>query len=955
MSPLTLMFPFINIDNADDANIFQLLYTTIRALYSHSIAGAGSISSLTGGGAVVTVATCDHALKKLMQLFRLSVAAATKPAPLERLELLGQFAIDVVISIRDFLSPEGYVCIAQTVLQARSIPSTDFDSCGLFQQLVGLNIAEMCSSEYLNDLLSRCLAPVLLLLSNKEVQRSPLQHLPAIGAAWVHIGLLRLYLTLPQTPVDPATKSATKARLLLSEVQLDKSQILATHLVAVLSAGPPVTLDMGTAAVLARQSEQQIGVLTARAVQRPVDAPSFDELFSELRGACVGLADMDRILALIARTLESFATLQHSCHLCLTNRSATKDQIAIVEGLKATAAASFDELSICAREEIGWQGSVAAFTERCCVYYTAYEDVTSPVLAAMQNLSTGMRMVVGWCFSQAEDLLLALAHGFSQYPVKRSQMLIESSTGAESGSYTATSTLGKGWRGVMRYPHSLDISLVRSKGGDQVSAEAISQVHHSLQCSGLLSARAFKNISDLRAAQDQGQGNANKSVRNPLPSPTMVEKVCPQAALLLSLARLDYLVGGGSATCSSASGLFRQVLERFVHAYLKAEDDRKQREAIKAALYQNKTQEKVFESDDVKEELLALRQHFPDHLSEFRDITDSASGADGQTVAQLRMEDDEDEIIQEEKVQEEEEVTLSVDPHTAALLIGYHSRMVYLHTMQQLTEMGIIWVTGSIRTLGGVRVGQREALDAALTSCSLMSAKGLDWGLRRLLAPTLEGEMRGGAMNALAFMAERCDSLSTSVRVAAASSCWISRLTGLEAIIQPKKRRGKRGQKKGSLTPQQEAVSNIDRDLLLLLDPSAEGPWHPRDFNADAHPEEVMLAANPLRKLFDRATEVLQEFPGNELLVQVCQVAAKISALHTSTPVGKLLMTVQLLLVKAQEWEQYAAKHVSLQVEMAALSMLIGRWRELELKSWGDLLRCKEQSFVQVNIMCIPL
>jgi midasin len=924
-----------------------------RALYSHSIAGAGSISSLTGGGAVVTVATCDHALKKLMQLFRLSVAAATKPAPLERLELLGQFAIDVVISIRDFLSPEGYSCVAQTVMQARSISSKDFVSCSLFQQLVSLDIAGMCSSEYLNDLLSRCLAPVLLLLSNKEVRRSPLQHIPAVGAAWVHIGLLRLYLTLPQTPVDPATKSAVKARLLSSEVQLDKSQILATHLVAVLSAGPPVTLDMGTAAVLARQSEQQIGVLTARAVQRPVDAPSFDELFSELRGACVGLADIDRILALIARTQESFATLQYSCHLCLTNRSTIKDQIATIEGLKALAATSFDELSICAREEIGWQGSVAAFTERCCVYYTAYEDVTSPVLAAMQNLSTGMRMVVGWCFSQAEDQLLALTHGHSQLPnpVKRSQILIENSTGAELGSYTATNTLAKGWRGVMRYPHSLDINLMRSNGGDQVSTEAISQVHHSLQCSGLLSARAFKSISDLRAAQDQGQGNANKSIRNLLPSPAMVEKVCPQAALLLSLARLDYLVGGGSATCSSASGLFKQVLERFVHAYLKAEDDRKKRDAIKAALYQNKTQEKLFESDDVKEELQALRQHFPDHLSEFRDITDSDSsrGPDGQTVAQLRGDDDEDDIVEEEKVQEEEEVTLSVDPHTAALLIGYHSRMVYLHTMQQLTEMGIIWVTGSNRAVGGVRVGQREALDAALTSCCLMSAKGLDWGLRRLLAPTLEGEMRGGAMNALAFMAERCDSLSTSARVAAASSCWIARLTGLEAVIQPKKRRGKRGQKKGSLTPQQEAVSSIDRDLLLLLDPSAEGPWHPRDFNADAHPEEVMLAANPLRKLFDRATEVLQVYPGNELLVQVCQVAAKISALHTSTPVGKLLMTVQLLLVKAQEWEQYAAKHVSLQVEMAALSMLIGRWRELELKSWGDLLRCKEQSFIQVG------
>ena len=249
----------------------------------------------------------------------------------------------------------------------------------------------------------------------------------------------------------------------------------------------------------------------------------------------------------------------------------------------------------------------------------------------------------------------------------------------------------------------------------------------------------------------------------------------------------------------------------------------------------------------------------------------------------------------------------------------------------------------------------------ALTSCSLMTSKGLEWGLRRLLSPGLEGSLRGAALNALSFMSDKCNSSSWSTDRTSGNACisWLERLSGAERAggDQPKgkgKRRKGRGKGEGKGIIESAAVaavSVIDRDLLLLLDASAEGPWHPKDFNADPQPEEVMIAVEPLRKLFDRATEVLQLYPGNELLVQVCKVAARISELHTSTPVGKLLMTVQLLLLKAQEWEQFAAKHVSLQEEMAGLSTLIGRWRELELKSWGQLLRCKEQSYVQSAMM----
>lgn len=60
-----------------------------------------------------------------------------------------------------------------------------------------------------------------------------------------------------------------------------------------------------------------------------------------------------------------------------------------------------------------------------------------------------------------------------------------------------------------------------------------------------------------------------------------------------------------------------------------------------------------------------------------------------------------------------------------------------------------------------------------------------------------------------------------------------------------------------------------------------------------------------------------------------------------------MLISLELLVRKAEEWEQFAAKHCSLQAQMATLSSLIARWRQLELQSWENLLRCKELTYAQ--------
>jgi midasin (ATPase involved in ribosome maturation) len=116
------------------------------------------------------------------------------------------------------------------------------------------------------------------------------------------------------------------------------------------------------------------------------------------------------------------------------------------------------------------------------------------------------------------------------------------------------------------------------------------------------------------------------------------------------------------------------------------------------------------------------------------------------------------------------------------------------------------------------------------------------------------------------------------------------------------------------------------------------------DFHADSNAAEVARAAVPLMKMFNRAAALLSQFPDNEFLLQVCKVAGTIVQFHVTEPLGKLLVSCELLLRKAQEWEAYAAQHVSLRSEIGEIATLIGRWRQVELQSWNMLLRGKEAS-----------
>ena len=57
------------------------------------------------------------------------------------------------------------------------------------------------------------------------------------------------------------------------------------------------------------------------------------------------------------------------------------------------------------------------------------------------------------------------------------------------------------------------------------------------------------------------------------------------------------------------------------------------------------------------------------------------------------------------------------------------------------------------------------------------------------------------------------------------------------------------------------------------------------------------------------------------------------------SPLKAALTGLELVLARAQIWEESAAKHVSLGPQLEGVAALATRWRRLELSAWRNLLK----------------
>jgi midasin len=104
-------------------------------------------------------------------------------------------------------------------------------------------------------------------------------------------------------------------------------------------------------------------------------------------------------------------------------------------------------------------------------------------------------------------------------------------------------------------------------------------------------------------------------------------------------------------------------------------------------------------------------------------------------------------------------------------------------------------------------------------------------------------------------------------------------------------------------------------------------------------PEEAFLMQQPLSGMSHRLIQLLEEWPEHPLLLQLLAIVERLLGLPLSVPLKQALTGLELLLARAQVWEETAAKHVSLKQQLAAVAGLATRWRKLELASWKGLLQ----------------
>lgn len=111
----------------------------------------------------------------------------------------------------------------------------------------------------------------------------------------------------------------------------------------------------------------------------------------------------------------------------------------------------------------------------------------------------------------------------------------------------------------------------------------------------------------------------------------------------------------------------------------------------------------------------------------------------------------------------------------------------------------------------------------------------------------------------------------------------------------------------------------------------------------DSCVEELKFIEIPLKSLLLKMNDLISLYPNHPILIQIIRICDRILKFPLNSPLMKILSGLEFVLKKSEEWEAYAAKHVSIRKELDSLSSLVCRWRKLELKSWCTMLEHREQ------------
>jgi AAA domain (dynein-related subfamily) len=240
-----------------------------------------------------------------------------------------------------------------------------------------------CTNSRLTAVVSLLILPAVeaLMMSAASDSASQQQQLVLhVSTAVALIGVIRLSLLLPSTPVDPGQAPAAKQSLLQVRLKSCALDFTAQQLSRYISCGGILSSSMCEQLHEAQRLHSACIALSKRAVVRPSAAAatttdsnnsqSFRKLFSELHAFGSKVGSVQRVTTLVTALADSSSN---------SSTHSSKDAVARA-------------VALCQEERV-WQDTSHAFINRLHSDYTDFGDITAPISEAITFIRTGLRLL----------------------------------------------------------------------------------------------------------------------------------------------------------------------------------------------------------------------------------------------------------------------------------------------------------------------------------------------------------------------------------------------------------------------------------------------------------------------------------------------------------------------------------------------------------------------------------
>ncbi|CAM9377533.1 unnamed protein product, partial [Scytosiphon promiscuus] len=728
------------------------------------------------------------------------------------------------------------------------------------------------------------------------------------------LGCLKLVLLLPSTPVDPGLRPALKKELLAGRLERVKGELTVKHWSRRLEGGGDVCHEMLPLLQQARGLRDECVRLGLEAIERPEPRPGFHALFRDVYAFARGVGNPSRVKVL-AQSLARLAGVTFA-----------GNQKGGQEGFGARNDSTSRATLL--QEEAIWQGAAGAFVRRCREEYgEAYVDVITGICDAVEIVRTGLRVLASSCASRSQGAAVSpTARTAAVDPMARLQGTLLS----------------------FPYPCHEGLTAVGDWSGDGL--------RETLQMA--LGTKGLEDVGEIGGAGKGGLGSG------------------PQHMMLLQavLSRAELLLSSGCSTRPALEAA-ASAMEGAVAAWSRLEAQEAEKRRKEAEILKYKMQEHLVESEEATD-LAKLRSLFPDYHSVFEDLVRDPAQADhdessvGGDASGAEAEGDEvDARVKALGHMSDKQLSVVVARHCRIFLSLCDRRR---RQVQRLLSPSSTRLERSLAASGaGGRAGSPAASSHTCSDAVRVAAFVDSYRASVLLAgsssrlpssivltpPTFEGTsvgddgksakeqapvvvhleeaFAGSHLLALANASRLCKSGKTLLDDAVGGGERSTTAALKKKAVKELKPGGNSGGVSGGGWLGEGAVGRN----LLLVDSVV-------NFHLDANVGETRLADGPLAAVLKRVANLLEEFPGHGVLIQLARVADRVRRMPLHSPLAAVLAGVELTLRKAQDWEQHAHRGVSLKEELRTLSSLVVRWRAVELKSWPHLLDAREDSFV---------